>query len=55
MIAWSHRLQLESKNWEESELLDFVDELQMRTYFLQKEIEENFVESDNSNDTTVLD
>ncbi|QVL33857.1 hypothetical protein KIH39_08115 [Telmatocola sphagniphila] len=54
MAAWSNRLDTHPRNWDELELLDFVDQLQRRTYFWQKEIEDNFVEMD-STDETIID
>jgi hypothetical protein len=44
LFSWSKKIAMIPKSWNESDLLDFVDELQRRTNLWQKQIEENFID-----------
>jgi hypothetical protein len=44
LIAWSQKIAMIPKSWNESEFLDFVDELQRITSHWQREIQDRFIE-----------
>lgn len=55
LIEWSYRLESTPKEWEESALLDFIDQLQKKSQFWQQEIEDAYIEKDTLSNGTLLE